>query len=73
MEETTKHESHAAEQSARPACSAAREMELVSTANNLAFTLKQLADYHVPQAHPDYELAMSEIADAKRIVTKGKA
>ncbi len=54
-------------------CSAAREMELVTVANNLAFTLKQIADYHVPQAHPDYELAMSEIADAKRIVTKGKA
>jgi len=44
------------------------EDNLIIALNNLASTLKQIIDYHIPENHPDYELAMSEIKSAKEVI-----
>ena len=45
-----------------------REFALVQSLNNLAFTLREIVEYHVPESHPDFTLAMDEIQQAEEVI-----
>ncbi len=53
---------------ARDNKNAEREFALIEALNNLAFTLREIAEYYIPESHPDFQLALDEIQQAEETV-----